>query len=39
MSDKFEQGKPLAKLHLGAAGIETAEKVSPELLKFVQAAW
>ena len=35
MSDKFEQGKPLAKLHLGAAGIEAAEKVSPELLKFV----
>lgn len=30
---KFEQGKPLAELHLGKAGVEAAEAVSPELLR------
>jgi len=35
MSEKFEQGKPLAELHLGKKGIEAASEASPELLKFV----
>ncbi|MCG8379180.1 MAG: carboxymuconolactone decarboxylase family protein [Proteobacteria bacterium] len=35
MSEKFDQGKPLAELHLGEAGIEAAGNTSPELLKFV----
>lgn len=35
MNKKFEQGKPLAELHLGADGITAAEANSPELLRFV----
>ena len=35
MSEKFEQGKPLAELHLGAKGVEAANESSPELLNFV----
>lgn len=34
-SKKFEQGKPLAELHLGPAGVEAAKQSSPELLQFV----
>ena len=30
---KFEQGKPLAELHLGKAGVEAAETASAELLR------
>jgi len=32
--NKFEQGKPLAELHLGKAGVEAAETASPELLRY-----
>ncbi|MEN8800363.1 MAG: carboxymuconolactone decarboxylase family protein [Thiogranum sp.] len=32
---KFEEGKPLAELHLVKAGVEAAETASPELLKYV----
>jgi len=32
---KFEEGMPLAKLHLGKAGLEAAETASNELLKHV----
>ncbi len=35
MSEKFEQGKPLAELHLGEAGVAAAKDSSPELLNFV----
>jgi 4-carboxymuconolactone decarboxylase len=35
MGDKFEQGKPLAELHLGVQGLKVAETVSSELLHFV----
>ena len=35
MSKKFEQGKPLAELHLGEAGVTAAKEASPELLNFV----
>ena len=35
MSDKFDQGKPLAELHLGKAGISVADANSPELFQFV----
>jgi len=35
MTDKFDQGKPLAELHLGADGIVAAKANSPELLQFV----
>ena len=31
--NKFEEGKPLAELHLGKAGVEAAETASAELLK------
>ncbi len=35
MNEKFEQGKPLAQLHLGEAGFERAMEVAPELTEFV----
>ena len=35
MSNKFEQGEPLALLHLGATGVDAARNSSPELLNFV----
>ena len=35
MSKKFEQGKPLAELHLGKKGVASAQEASPELLNFV----
>lgn len=35
MSDKFEQGKPLAVLHLGEDGFQRACEVAPELTQFV----
>ena len=35
MSEKFEQGEPLAVLHLGKTGVDAARNASPELLNFV----
>jgi len=35
MSEKFEQGKPFAELHLGPAGLEAAMNASPDLTTFV----
>lgn len=35
MSDKFDQGLPLLKLHLGEEGARRAMENSPELTKFV----
>ncbi len=35
MSEKFDQGAPLAKLHLGDAGFERAMEIAPELTQMV----
>ncbi len=35
MSEKFEKGKPLAKLHLGEEGFQRAREAAPELTQLV----